>query len=104
MNSRPEYPNTMVSAAGGNHSSSKNSSVPSRLLKLHTLGLADADDLAVTINGRRIRNGKKTGQWLEFHPTPTCFRRGLNQFEFTLKPGRGSRPTLDDLVLWVNYG
>ena len=78
--------------------------VPSLLLKLHTLGLADADDLAVKINGRRIRNGKKTGQWLEFHPTPTCFRRGLNQFEFTLKPGRGSRPTLDDLLLWVNYG
>ncbi len=75
---------------------------PSLLLKLHALGLAHADDLAVTINGRQLRNGKKTGEWLEFHPTPTCFRRGLNQFAFTLKPGRRSRPILDDLLLWVN--
>ena len=67
------------------------------------MAVVNAEDLVVVLNGQRLSNARKTGEWLEFRLKPVSVRKGINRFTFTLKPDSRSRPTLDDLMLWVSY-
>ena len=99
----PGQPEEVDLHVGENLSKSSRRGLPDVTLRVQALRLGNAKDLTVKLNGRLLRNGKKSGEWLEYHLTPAHVRKGRNRFAFTLKPKSRSRPTLTDLLLWVRY-
>jgi len=83
------------------HIGEKLSAKTSVTLRLHAQRLGRAVDLSVTLNGKALREGVKSGQWVEYRVSPVVVKRGENRLRLTLRRGSRSRPILDDLVMWV---
>ena len=65
-------------------------------------GLPDPADLAVTLNGKALSGGKN-GIWIDYAVAPSLVKKGVNRFEFALKPDSKAKPVLQDLVLRVRH-
>jgi hypothetical protein len=70
-------------------------------LRLRVADLVDADALAVTLNGKPLGGGAKTGDWIVYGLEPTLVARGVNGFEMMLRAGSDVKATLQDLLVWV---
>jgi len=77
--------------------------LPEVKLRLRVSGLAEADDLAVKINGNSLADRTKTGAWLEYPVRAGLVTKGTNRFDIAIKATSARKPVLDDLLLWVRY-
>jgi hypothetical protein len=68
-----------------------------------TAKLTNADDLAITLNGKPLSGGVLSQGWLEYLLPPELVVKGQNNFEILLKPESKEAPVLQDLLVWVRY-
>jgi hypothetical protein len=74
---------------------------PQVQLRLQVKGLAEPDDLSVTLNDAPLTGGTRSGEWLEYPVAPKAVSKGMNRFQFTLDSNSQAKPVLQDLLLWV---
>jgi len=76
---------------------------PSVTLRLRVKDVPNAASLSVKLNDKPLILAAKSPQWLEAAVAPALVAKGANRFEFTLAPGSGGKPAIEDLQLWVRY-
>ena len=75
--------------------------VPDVKLRLRIRELANPGDLSVKLNDEALTGATKSDDWLEYPVSPTLVAKGANRFEIVLKAGSVTKPTVEDLLLWV---
>jgi hypothetical protein len=77
--------------------------VPQLTLRIQTKKLEHPEDLSISLNGKPLPPTALSDGWLEFSLAPESVVKGLNRFEFLLKPEFKASPALLDLMLQVRY-
>jgi hypothetical protein len=76
---------------------------PEVRLRVQIQGLSDPGEMSARLNDTAITGGTASEEWLEYSVAPALVRKGVNRFQFVLKPESKARPVLKDLLLWVRY-